>query len=474
MFTFDFKNNNYKKIHFIGIGGISMSGIAKLLLNKGYQISGSDRNTSKEIQHLQQLGVKVYIGQRRENIKNPDLIIYTDAILPDNEELIRAKELNVPCVTRGQFLGALMRNYLHSIAISGSHGKSTTTSMISKILINSPFNPSILIGGNLDDIDGNVLCGSEDYLVTEACEFKANILHYYPSMAIILNIDADHLDFYKNIDHIVDTFIGYMKNLDENSKAIINIDDKNCLPLLEHIKGEAITFGMNNEKATYNITNISFDKVGHPCFDIENKKFGSHHFCLNIIGRHNIYNAAAAIIATYETGIDVETIKNAIKEYRNLHRRMEVYGTIGDEKKAVILTDYGHHPREIKSCLSSIAEHKKGRLVCIFQPHTYSRTKLLLNDFAKCFDDCDEVIVTEIYAAREKYDPTIHSIDLVEKLNKNKINAIYLKTFEEARDYIFETFKDNDTIITTGCGNPHVLAKMIVDDYKDYKKNAKN
>lgn len=474
MFTFDFKNNNYKKIHFIGIGGISMSGIAKLLLNKGYQISGSDRNTSKEIQHLQQLGVKVYIGQRRENIKNPDLIIYTDAILPDNEELIRAKELNVPCVTRGQFLGALMRNYLHSIAISGSHGKSTTTSMISKILINSPFNPSILIGGNLDDIDGNVLCGSEDYLVTEACEFKANILHYYPSMAIILNIDADHLDFYKNIDHIVDTFIGYMKNLDENSKAIINIDDKNCLPLLEHIKGEAITFGMNNEKATYNITNISFDKVGHPCFDIENKKFGRHHFCLNIIGRHNIYNAAAAIIATYETEIDVETIKNAIKEYRNLHRRMEVYGTIGDEKKAVILTDYGHHPREIKSCLSSIAEHKKGRLVCIFQPHTYSRTKLLLNDFAKCFDDCDEVIVTEIYAAREKYDPTIHSIDLVEKLNKNKINAIYLKTFEEARDYIFETFKDNDTIITTGCGNPHVLAKMIVDDYKDYKKNAKN
>lgn len=474
MFTFDFKNNNYKKIHFIGIGGISMSGIAKLLLNKGYQISGSDRNTSKEIQHLQQLGVKVYIGQKRENIKNPDLIIYTDAILPDNEELIRAKELDVPCVTRGQFLGALMRNYLHSIAISGSHGKSTTTSMISKILINSPFNPSILIGGNLDDIDGNVLCGSEDYLVTEACEFKANILHYYPSMAIILNIDADHLDFYKNIDHIVDTFIGYMKNLDENSKAIINIDNKNCLPLLEHIKGEAITFGMNNEKATYNITNISFDKVGHPCFDIENKKFGRHHFCLNIIGRHNIYNAAAAIIATYETGIDVETIKNAIKEYRNLHRRMEVYGTIGDEKKAVILTDYGHHPREIKSCLSSIAEHKKGRLVCIFQPHTYSRTKLLLNDFAKCFDDCDEVIVTEIYAAREKYDPTIHSIDLVEKLNKNKINAIYLKTFEEARDYIFETFKDNDTIITTGCGNPHVLAKMIVDDYKDYKKNAKN
>lgn len=466
MFTFDFNDDTYKNIHFIGIGGISMSGIAKLLIKKGYNISGSDRNTSKEIQILENNGAKIFIGQKKENIENPDLVVYTDAILPDNDELIKAKSLEIPCVTRGQFLGALMRNYLHSIAISGSHGKSTTTSMISKILINSPFNPSILIGGNLDEIDGNVLCGSENYLVTEACEFKANILHYYPSMAIILNIDEDHLDFYKNLDHIVDTFIGYMKNLDKDSKAIINIDDKNCLPLLDHIKGKVITFGVNNKNATYNITNVTFDKIGHPCFDIESENFGKHHFCLDIIGRHNIYNAAAAIIATSETGIDIEIIKKAISEYKNLHRRMEIYGIIGNDKKATILTDYAHHPKEIKSCLNSIAEHKDGRLVCIFQPHTYSRTKTLLNDFSKCFDDCDEVIVTEIYAAREKFDPTIHSVDLVEKLNKNGVNAIYLKTFEEARDYIFETFKNKDTIITTGCGNPHELAKMIVEDYK--------
>lgn len=470
MFTFDFKEKKYKNIHFIGIGGISMSGIAKLLLHKGYNISGSDRNDSKEIKNLKNLGAKIFIGQKKENIENPDLVVYTDAILKDNEELIQAQSLNVPCVTRGMFLGALMRNYLHSIAISGSHGKSTTTSMIAKILINTSFNPSILIGGNLDEIDGNVLCGSENYLVTEACEFKANILHYYPSMAIVLNIDEDHLDFYKNLDHIVDTFIGYMKNLDKNSKAIINIDDKNSLPLLDHIKGDVITFAINNKNASYNITNVSFDKVGHPCFDIENKNFGKHHFCLNIIGRHNVYNAAAAIIATYETGIDVETIRKAISEYKNLHRRMEIYGYIGDEEKAVVLTDYAHHPREIKSCLSSISEHKQGRLVCIFQPHTYSRTKLLLDEFSKCFDDCDEVIVTEIFAAREKFDPSIHSIDLVEKLNKNNINAIYLKTFDEAKNYIFETFKDKDTIITIGCGNPHELAKMLVSDYKNKRK----
>lgn len=466
MFEFNLDSKKYKKIHFIGIGGISMSGIAKLLIKNDFEISGSDRNNSREVEILQNSGAKIFIGQKKENIENPDLIVYTDAILPDNEELIKAKSLNVPCVTRGTFLGALMRNYNNSIAVSGSHGKSTTTSMISKILINTDSNPSILLGGNLDEIDGNVLCGSRNYLVTEACEFKANILHYYPSTVIILNIDEDHLDFYKNLDHIVDTFIGYMKNLDEDSKAIINIDDPNCIPLLDHIKGKIITFGVNNPNATYNIKNISYDKVGHPCFEVENEVFGTHRFCLNIIGRHNIYNATAAIIATYETGVDIETIKKGISEYKNLHRRMEIYGTIGKSEKATILTDYGHHPREINSCLSSLAEHKEGRLVCIFQPHTYSRTKTLLDDFAKCFNSCDEVIVTEIYAAREKFDPTIHSIDLVEKLNKNKVNAIYLKTFEEARDYIFETFKDKDTIITTGCGNPHELAKMLVEEYK--------
>lgn len=470
MFKFDFNDKKYKNIHFIGIGGISMSGIAKLLLKKGYKISGSDENNSNEVENLKKLGAEISIGQRDENIKNPDLVVYTDAIFENNEELVKARSLNIPCVTRGMFLGALMRNYLHSIAISGSHGKSTTTSMIAKILINTSFDPSILIGGNFDEIDGNVLCGSENYLVTEACEFKANILHYYPSMAIVLNIDDDHLDFYKNLDHIVDTFIGYMKNLDENSKAIINIDDKNSLSLIDHIKGEVITFALENKNATYNITNISFDKVGHPCFDIESKNFGKHHFSLNIIGRYNIYNAAAAIIATYETGIDIETIKKAISEYKNLHRRMELYGTIGDYKKAIVLTDYAHHPKEIKNCLASISEHKKGRLICIFQPHTYSRTKFLLNDFAKCFGECDEVIVTEIFASREKFDPTIHSVDLVEKLNKNNVNAIYLKTFDEVKDYIFETFKDKDTILALGPGDINELGKMLVSDYKNKRK----
>ncbi len=462
MFNFKLNDKNIKKIHFIGIGGVSMSGIAQLLKFHDFDISGSDRDDSDTLDNLRSYGIKIFVGQKKENIDNPDLVIYTDAILPDNEELIAAQNSGAPCVTRGVFLGALMRNYKYSMGVSGSHGKSSTTSMIAKILVNSEVDPSILLGGKLDEIDGNVHCGKSDYLLTEACEFKANILNYYPSMAIILNIDEDHLDFYKDINHIVSTFIGYMKNLDKDSKALINIDDENCLPLLEHIKGEILTFGVENKDAVYNITNISFDEVGHPSFDIvsDRNNFGTHHFNLNIIGRYNIYNSAAAIIASFESGIDIKTIQSSIWSYKNLHRRMEI---VGSYNNATIMTDYGHHPVEIKATLSALAEHKKEKLICVFQPHTYSRTKHLLNDFAESFYDADEVIVTEIYAARENFDPTIHSIDLVEKLRENGVNAIYLKTFEEAKAHVQKEIDNQDVVLTTGCGNPDVLARMLTE-----------
>ncbi len=462
MFTFQLAEHRYHKIHFIGIGGVSMSGIAELLLANDYVVEGSDREESDKTEKLAGLGAKIYIGQKKENLNNPDLIVYTDAILPDNEELVAARSLGVPCVTRGVFLGALMRNYKHSIAISGSHGKSTTTSILSKILVNSPMDPTILLGGSLDEINGNVQIGQGEYLVTEACEFKANILYYYPSTVIILNIDEDHLDFYKSIDHIVDTFIGYMKNLDSDGKAIINLDDPNCHPLLDQVEGEVITFGMDNAEATYNITNIAFNDAGHPRFDLIMKDGRTEHFEMSIIGRYNIYNGVAAVIAAYETGIDLDTIRTSLKEYSNLHRRMEVYGEV---QGATIMTDYGHHPTEILSTLEALSEQTKNKLICVFQPHTFSRTKKLMDRFAEAFYAADEVIVTDIYAAREKFDPTIHSTDLVERLVANGVNARYIGDFESARDYVYDIAQQGDVVITTGCGNPHVLAHMIVDDY---------
>lgn len=355
-----------------------------------------------------------------------------------------------------------MRNYENSIAISGSHGKSTTTSMISKILLNSKENPTVLLGGELEDLEGNVHVGDEKFLVTEACEYKGNIRYYFPQTLIVLNIDQDHLDYYKNLDHIVDTFKEYLRNQDENSITISNLNEANNRLIFDSVQGRLITYAQENDEADYVAKNIKFDEIGRPNFDLKMKDGSIEHFELGVIGRHNINNAMASIIATYENGIDIETIRKNIKAYKGLNRRMQILGHVND---ATIMTDYGHHPSEIDVTLKALREHTDGKLVCIWQPHTYSRTKTLFNDFLKCFDGADEVVVTDIYAAREKFDPTIHSKDVVDALVKKGVNAKYLGTFEEARDYVYQIAKPSDLIITTGCGNPDVLAKMIVNDY---------
>lgn len=461
MFKFNLDKHDYKYIHFIGIGGISMSGLAQLLIAKGYKVSGSDRSESKIINHLREIGAKIYIGQRKENITNPDLVVYTDAILEDNEELTAAKSVGCPVVTRGVFLGALMRNYKNSIAVSGSHGKSTTTSMISKILMHSDVDATILLGGELDEMKGNVRVGSEDYLVTEACEYKGNIRYYYPQTLIVLNIDEDHLDYYKDLNDIVNTFKEYLSNQDENSLTITNLNEENNKLIFDSVKGRLITYAQENEDADYNAINIKFDEVGRPNFDLRFPDGSIEHFELGVIGRHNINNAMASIISTHENGIPVETIKNNLVKYTGLDRRMQIIGFVDD---ATIMTDYGHHPSEIQVTLDALAEHTKGKLICVWQPHTYSRTKTLFNDFLNCFDSADEVIVTDIYAAREKFDSTIHSKDVVDALNKKGINAKYIGEFEDARDYIYKEINKNDLVLTTGCGNPDVLARMIVED----------
>lgn len=461
MFEFNLNEHEFKNVHFIGIGGISMSGIASLLLNKGYNVSGSDRGLSDRVKNLKENGAKIYIGQSKDNIKNPDLVIYTDAILDDNEELVAARNLDIPVVSRGVFLGALMRNYENSIAVSGSHGKSTATSMISKILLNSKEDATILLGGELDEMKGNVHVGENKYLVTEACEYKGNIRYFFPQTVIVLNIDEDHLDYYKDLNNIVDTFKEYLQNQDENSKTIINLNEENNKLILDSVKGELITYAQENFDADYVAHNIKFDDIGRPNFDLKMKNGMVEHFELGVIGRHNINNAMAAIISTFENGIDLNTIKENIKEYSGLKRRMEIVGHVNN---ATIMTDYGHHPSEIEVTLEALKEHTEGKLVCIWQPHTYSRTKSLFDDFLKCFDAADEVIITDIYAAREKYDPTIHSKDVVDALINKGINAKYIGTFEKARDYVYEIATEKDLIITTGCGNPDVLAHMIVDD----------
>lgn len=460
MFEFCINDHKYSHVHFIGIGGISMSGLAEILLIEGYKVSGSDMNNSYIIERLKTLGADIYIGHNQNNINGANLIVYTDAISKDNEELVKSFENNIPTVDRATFLGALMKNYENSIAVSGTHGKTTTTSMIATILNRSLLKPTILLGGQLDEIGGNVKLGTKKYLLTEACEYKGNILKYYPTIAIILNMEEEHLDYFENIDHIVDTFTQYGRNIKDNGHLIINSDDINAKKVIGNTKAKAITFGLNN-KSDYSAENISFTSKGYPRFMLNIKGESLYPVKLNVMGIHNVYNALASIAATHILGVPIDTILKSIEEYKGTHRRLEVKGIINGIK---IVDDYAHHPTEIKASLRALKNSTNSRIWCIFQPHTYTRTKILLNSFAESFSEADKVIIPDIYAAREKDNGIIHSTHLVEALLKNGIDAKYISSFESIENYILENAKKGDIVVTMGAGNVYTIGEAMLEN----------
>ena len=336
MFEFSIKSNNYPRIHFIGIGGISMSGLAEILINEGYKVTGSDAKESLITDRLKNLGAEVYINHKADNVNNADLIIYTDAIGEDNPELQQGLQNNIPLIDRASFLGALMKNYKNSIAVSGTHGKTTTTSMLSTILNHSVLDPTILLGGQLDEIGGNIKLGAKDFIVTEACEYKGNILKYFPTMAIILNIDEDHLDYFKSMDHIVNTFVEYGKNLTKDDYLVINSDDLGSEKVIKNTKAKVITFGFN-ENCDYKIEKVVFAKNGFPSYSLKIKDHGNYKIKLNVMGTHNIYNSVASIVAAHIYGISMKDIQENITRYKGVHRRLEFKGYYNDVK---IIDDY--------------------------------------------------------------------------------------------------------------------------------------
>jgi len=460
MFEFSVDNHNYNHIHFIGIGGISMSGLAEILLKEGYKISGSDSKESTVTNRLKNLGIDIYIGQVKENIKGADLIIYTDAISKDNEELIAAIESKADIIDRASFLGALMKNYKNSIAVSGTHGKTTTTSMIATILNNTSLNPTILIGGQLDAIGGNVKIGDKEHILTEACEYKANILKYFPTTAIILNIDQDHLDYFKDMNHIIETFIGYARNLNSESNLIINIDDANSEIIIENTQANIITFGIENE-CDYRADNIRFTNDGFPTYSLIYKNKKVTDIQLNVMGIHNIYNSLGAIAATHALNLSIKTISELITKYHGVHRRLELKGFIDNIR---VIDDYAHHPTEIVASLKALKKSAKGKIFCIFQPHTFTRTKILLDSFSKAFKDADKIIIADIYAARELDLGEIHSKDLARRINESGSDAIYLSSFEEIKRYVKNEAKNNDIIVTMGAGNIYKVGEELLED----------
>lgn len=462
MFKFNLNEKKYKHVHFIGIGGISMSGLAEILNKYGYKVTGSDSKQSDTTDKLKSHGIDVIIGQKKENIKGADLIVYTDAISLDNEELAQAIKTKVDLIDRASFLGALMENYKVSIAISGTHGKTTTTSMVAEIIKNLPTEPTIIVGGKLDDINGNVLVGKEEMILTEACEYKANVLKYFPTTALVLNIDEDHLDYFDNIDHIINTFKGYGDNLGKDDKLILNIDDENTRNLLERDNTKIITIAVDRY-ADYRAKNIEFNDLGYPQYDLYYKDKYIDKVILSIMGVHNVYNSLGAIAAAHENNISFKEAIDGIHNYHGVHRRLEYKGNY---KGALVMDDYAHHPTEIKASLNALRKGCKKNLYCIFQPHTYTRTKLLLDSFSKSFSQTDYTIITDIYAAREKDYGDIHSKTLVDAINNNGDSAFYMETFDEIVKFLQDNLRPNDMVVTMGAGDVYKIGQMLLNSQK--------
>lgn len=451
----------YKKIHMIGIGGVSMSGIADILKNWGFTVTGSDLSNSESVQNLLENNIKVTIGHNLEDVANSDVVIYSAAIKQDDPEMVEARRLNIPTIERADFLGDLTRCYKDTICISGTHGKTTTTSMISLCFLEAQKDPSIQVGAFLNALNGNYRVGKSEHFIIEACEYVESFLKFSPKAEIILNIDNDHLDYFKNLDNIKKAFAKYVKLLPDDGLLILNGDDDNCKELPSLTKAKTITYGINNKNTNFFATNITFDDDGFPEFDVyhNNNLFGK--FKLSVPGIHNILNALSCIALCTEYDISKEDIKKALIKFTGAHRRFEFKGKINNI--ASVYDDYAHHPTEIFATAKSLSHKNFNKSWVVFQPHTYSRTKNLLEDFAKVLLNFDNIIILDIYAARETNTYGITSKDLVDKIHEFGKEAKYIPDFNECADYIKNNVEENDIVITLGAGTVTQIGPMLVD-----------
>lgn len=454
-------NNKIKNIHFIGIGGIGMSAIAQILLDKGYFVSGSDLKSSNITEKLKASGAEIFIGHDKANVINADLIVYTSAVKDDNPEIIKSKEIGIPLLDRAEILGKLMKQYKNSIAISGAHGKTTTTSMISLIFANSQFDPTILVGGELKEIGGNVKVGDKDFFITEACEYQENFLKFNPTVGVILNIDEDHLDFFKDLDHIISSFSKFAKLIPKAGYLVVNNDDYNTRKLSSHFNCNVVTYGINVD-SIYEGKNITFNEEGLPSFDVFCKGIILDRFSLQVPGYHNIYNSLAAIATCHVLGVPLEVIKETLREFKGTSRRFDI---LGKSNNVMVIDDYAHHPTEIRATLNAVTKYPHNRIWCVFQPHTYTRTKSLLMDFASSFSDGDKIIITDIYAAREKNTGNIHSKDLVNLIHLEGKDVTYIQDFKDIVSYLQEEVEEGDIILTMGAGNIHEVGEEFLKEY---------
>ena len=453
---------NKKHVYMIGIGGISMGGIAKILVNYGYKVSGSDMVENDEVKELENLGIKVNIGQVKENITDDiDLVVYTAAISETNEELVRARELGIETIERGVFLGELTKNFKDCIGIAGTHGKTTTSSMVSCVFVEKGLDPSIQIGANLSVIGGNYRVGKSDYFIIEACEYKDSFQNFKQRSAIITNIDNDHLDYFKNIDNISKSFENYVSNLPSDGVLVLNMDNERCYDLRNHTKSNVITVSESNTNADYTVDNIKYDDRGCPSYDVyRNGKFVIN-VKLNVRGEHNILNSLEAFALCSWYGIDEESIVKGLSKFTGASRRMEYKGKFNG---ANVYDDYGHHPTEIEATSDAILKEKHNESYAIFEAHTYSRVHSHIDDFVNSLRKFDHIIVIDIYAAREENIYGVKPEDIVEKLVKLGKDAIYISNYDEIKENLKKRVNEGDLIITLGAGNVTKVATKLVED----------
>ena len=448
-------------IHFIGIGGISMSGLAEILLGEDFKVSGSDSKESPLTDSLTRKGARIFYGQRASNITDDvELVVYTAAIHPDNPEYASAVEKGIPMLTRAQLLGQIMRNYDTPIAVSGTHGKTTTTSMISQILLEADADPTISVGGILPSIGGNIRVGQSETFVTEACEYTNSFLSFFPKISVILNIDADHLDFFKDIDDIRHSFRRFAQLLPADGALIINADTPHYQDIIKDLSCKIITYGLEHE-AQYQATDITYDKYGHASFTVlkDGRKAGS--FYLKVPGSHNVSNALAAIALARLHQIQDDVIVKGLGSFTGTDRRFQYKGEVAG---VTIVDDYAHHPTEIQATLNAAHNYPHKKLWCVFQPHTYTRTKALMDDFAKALTLADHVVLADIYAARETDTLGISSSMLAEKVNALGGCADYFDSFDKIETCLLENCKPGDVLITMGAGDVVKIGEKLLGE----------
>ncbi len=448
MYKIDFKKPIH--VHFIGIGGISMSGLAEILIKEGFTVSGSDDKRSALTEHLETLGAAVFYPLKASNIiAGIDVAVYTAAIHEDNSEFAAAKNQNIPMLSRAELLGQLMTNYATPIAVSGTHGKTTTTSMLSHILLEAEKDPTISVGGILNAIGGNIRVGNSDVFVTEACEYTNSFLHFFPKIGIILNVEEDHMDFFKDIDDIRSSFHKFAALLPEDGALVINKNIEELSSIIEGLDCKVITYS-ECQNADYTASNIAFDELGNASFDLI--RYGEYvdRITLSVAGTHNVSNALSAIAVADLLDIPLDSIKKGILSFGGTVRRFQYKG---ERNGFTIIDDYAHHPTEIKATLTSAQNYPHKDIWCIFQPHTYTRTKAFFHEFAEALSLADHIILADIYAARETDTLGMSSEALAEEIKKLGADAYYLPSFAAIEEFVLEKVIHGDLLITMGAGD---------------------